>query len=99
MRPKYLYEITADDDRYIVEIASGVRDLDRALRRAGYREDLSDLAGAGTYRRTQEWTGDPDEDGNQSDWEDEPPERWEQPANPENQESDWTRPVRPWGAV
>lgn len=69
MKPKHLYEITANNDRYLVIVTTGVRDLDRALRKAGFAEDPRDLAGAGTFRRSLEWEGDPDLEGDDSDWE------------------------------
>lgn len=70
MKPKYLYEVTAEGGRYIVTVPGGVRDLDRDLRRAGFREEDGDNAPSGTWRRSREWEGeDPDLESDYSDWE------------------------------
>lgn len=69
MKPKYIYEITAEDARYVVTVPGGVRDLDRDLRRAGFREEDGDNAPPGTWRRSLEWAGDPDLEGDYADWE------------------------------
>lgn len=69
MRPKHIYEITAEDARYVVTVPGGVRDLDRALRLAGLREEDGDKAPPGTWRRSPEWSEDSDLEGDYSDWE------------------------------